>query len=95
MHLFRVQPISNLILRLPITEGSVDSDAYEIASAIVTRRLTSNEGEFIIDTRFGNIMSDTVDNQKCVNRFAASLENNLLVSATLNITRLFILDSVF
>ena len=69
MHLFRVQPISNLILRLPITEGSVDSNAYEIASAIVTRRLTSNEGEFIIDTRFGNIMSDTVDNQKCVNRF--------------------------
>ena len=91
-----MQPISNLILRLPITEGSVDSNAYEIASAIVTRRLTSNEGEFIIDTRFGNIMSDTVDNQKCVNRFPVSLQNNnLLVSTTLNITRVFILDSVF
>ena len=70
-------------------------NAYEIASAIVTRRLTSNEGEFIIDTRFGNIMSDTVDNQKCVNRFPVSLQNNLLVSTTLNITRVFILDSVF
>ena len=69
-----MQPISNLISGMPITEGSITLNAYEIASAIVTRRLTSNEGEFIIDTRFGNIMSDTVDNQKCVNRFPVSLQ---------------------